>query len=176
MVENEGIPVSDKWQQSSTYSLMRNWTEQLHQKYNLDLNQWDDLKGDAGFRRYARVGGLNSKIVSYSPSDTENLDDFLNIQRRLLLAGIHVPQIFEVNKDQGFVLQEDVGRQSLFDKVQSQQLTLYHQAVEQLVKMASLDSNLLSVYHAHMVFDELDLFREWLLHKTLSLALSRGEK
>jgi aminoglycoside/choline kinase family phosphotransferase len=71
---------------------------------------FEDIAGDASFRRYfrLRVDGL-SRVLMDSPPPGNNLKPFMDVARRLRNAGLHAPQIIRANAADGFLLLEDLG-------------------------------------------------------------------
>lgn len=83
-----------------------------------DSSALEPLPGDVSPRRYARVpdGHGGSAIVAAYPSDIlPVLDRFVATTTLLAGAGVRVPRILAVEAARGWVLQEDLGRQTLYD-------------------------------------------------------------
>lgn len=78
----------------------------------------DPLPGDVSPRRYARLadGRGGSAIVAAYPADIlPVLERFVASTTLLAGAGVRVPRILAVESQRGWVLQEDLGRETLYD-------------------------------------------------------------
>ncbi len=70
----------------------------------------EPASADASFRSYWRVAAAErSYIVMDAPPDKENVEPWLDIGARLRRAGLHAPEVLAVDREQGFVLMEDLG-------------------------------------------------------------------
>ena len=85
----------------------RIWLVNQYSDVGLD---WLPVTGDASFRRYFRgqVDG-NSRILMDAPPEKENSAQFVDICGRLRSAGLHAPEIFSYDLEQGYMLLEDLG-------------------------------------------------------------------
>ena len=94
--------------------LLDSWLSSLNSsKYKIEV-----ASSDASFRSYYRIYSDNkSKIIMDAPPKKEPLDSFLDITKRLKDADVNVPEIFEVNEDQGFILMTDFGTDQYLDKL-----------------------------------------------------------
>ena len=78
-------------------------------------NGWGDaartpLTGDASFRRYERLalGGRQAMLMD-APPPQENVDAFVAIARHLKSLSFSAPDIFAKDRDNGFLIIEDLG-------------------------------------------------------------------
>jgi aminoglycoside/choline kinase family phosphotransferase len=70
----------------------------------------EPASADASFRSYWRVvSPSGSFVVMDAPPGKENLAPWLDIGARLHRAGLHTPEVHAVDREQGFVLMEDLG-------------------------------------------------------------------
>jgi aminoglycoside/choline kinase family phosphotransferase len=69
-----------------------------------------DVAGDASFRRYFRVqvDGV-SRVLMDAPPPGENVDPFIDVAKRLRTAGLHAPEIIHADRQNGYLLLEDLG-------------------------------------------------------------------
>ena len=85
----------------------RSWLRQLG--VNLD-SRFQDIAGDASFRRYFRLqADGESRILMDSPPPADDIEPFIEIDRRLREAGLHAPEIIYADGQSGFLLLEDLG-------------------------------------------------------------------
>lgn len=129
---------------------------------------------DAGFRSYWRTFNESpQRIVMDSPPDKEDVRPWLAMRDVLEAGGVRVPRVLARDVDNGFLLLEDLGAQTLlhvvtdtnadehFDAAVAQLLTL--QAIAPPPGLAAYDEALLA--------RELRLFDEWFLGRHLGVAL-----
>ncbi|MDX1669042.1 MAG: phosphotransferase, partial [Limnobacter sp.] len=67
---------------------------------------------DASFRRYFRVDqadGSGSLVVMDAPPPQEDVKPFIAVTQKLIEAGVHAPQIYAQDEQEGFLLLEDLG-------------------------------------------------------------------
>ncbi len=130
---------------------------------------------DASFRRYYRIhaGDGQPRIVMDAPPDREDCRPFVDVERRLARAGVHVPEIFAHDFDQGFMLLEDLGDRLYLPHLTADTVAgLYGDAMDALLEMQARGrSDGLPVYDADFLRNEMSLFPEWLLGRHLGLAL-----
>jgi len=104
----------------------------------------DPLAGDASDRRFFRVrraDGVTLIVMQLAadepaPADPDRLP-YLNVRTHLALCGVAVPALYGYDPDQGLVILEDLGEQTLQDHVVrvgiEASLPLYREALRQLV-------------------------------------------
>ncbi len=122
---------------------------------------------DASNRRYWRAvsaeGG--SRIVMDSPPEREPLDTFLNVHRRLEVADLPVPRIHARDLDQGFLLLDDLGTDTLFSwqahADQAERTAALAACRAQLVPLAQVDTRGLPGFDAQRLTTEMQLFDDW---------------
>ncbi|MDF0533255.1 phosphotransferase [Shewanella sp. A32] len=138
------------------------------------------ISGDASFRRYFRVTTADkSYIVADSPPEKVDNRPFLALADAYHRQGIPVPAIISVDATQGFILQQDLGDQSLLSLLTSDNVKRwYQQALALLPQIAAVkasSSGPLPQYDAAFVQRELEIFPEWLLAKHWHLTLRDAE-
>ncbi len=134
---------------------------------------------DAGFRSYWRaVGAEGSRIVMDSPPDLEDARPWLRIRQLLLDAGVRVPQVLAQDLDAGFLLLEDLGRDTCLQIIDGANADiLFEAAFEQLLKLQAIACPPdLPRYDRAMLQFELDLLEPWLLVRHLGVALDDGDR
>ena len=137
---------------------------------------------DASFRRYFRVhrdGG--TQIAMDAPPEREGLDSYLRIASLLAAAGLHVPQVLEVNTAQGFVLISDLGNLQYLEALNrgADPGPLYADAIDALLRLQSQGTRAagdLPPYDRELLLRELELFPEWFIGRHLGLETSADDK
>lgn len=125
---------------------------------------------DASFRRYFRwQAGERSLILMDAPPPQENCEPFVRIAALLASAGVHVPQVLAADLAQGFLILDDLGRQTYLDVIDEHNADkLFDDAIEALLKQQRLplDGNL-PHYDDALLRRELQLFPEWYVQRHL---------
>ncbi len=137
------------------------------------------LAGDASFRRYFRIkyNGLN-RIVMDAPPGKEDLEPFIHVAQVLSQAQIIAPEIFAIDKTQGFLLLSDFGDQLLLNHLNKETASHYYQlAMDTLLQIQNcpIDSNLPSFDKTHML-KEMNLCSEWFFSAYLKITLNNNEQ
>ncbi|MCO5054704.1 phosphotransferase [Thermomonas sp.] len=134
---------------------------------------------DAGFRSYWRtIGPGPSRIVMDSPPDKEDVRPWLRLRDLLEGGGVRVPQVLASDVEAGFLLLEDLGRDTYLQVIDADNAdALFDAALEQLLKIQHIATPAeLPAYDAPMLMRELRLFDEWFCERHLGLALSDAER
>ena len=151
------------------------------------LQQWlaDDLglsgfdiepaSADASFRRYFRIRfDSESRIVMDAPPDKEDIHPFVRIGKQLHSIGLNVPEILAENFSQGFLLLGDLGSRQYLDALNAGNVDqLYGDAMAALATLQAHGpgADALPPYDRELLWREMELFRDWLLHKHLAIDL-----
>jgi aminoglycoside/choline kinase family phosphotransferase len=132
---------------------------------------------DASFRSYWRVlargdatsNAATTYIVMDAPPDKETLEPWLDIGARLRAAGLHAPEVFAVDRKQGFVLMEDLGARMYLAELNNTSVdTLYADALDALLRMQTgIDPAGLPAFDEAFLTIELELMPEWFLRRHL---------
>ncbi len=100
------------------------------------------LTGDASSRRYYRVDCEKKQFVVclQQPLEGGGRDNFVDMQRILSSENIRVPHIYDVDLERGYLLEEDLGDQTLLNflsKLRSprEELEAYEKALQELIKI-----------------------------------------
>ncbi|WP_447553768.1 aminoglycoside phosphotransferase family protein [Vreelandella sp. EE22] len=135
--------------------------------------------GDASFRRYFRLTlpSNETQIVMDAPPEQENSAPFVAIGRRLHVAGLPVPAIYQSDLEAGFLLLEDLGDTPLqadfTDASRTKARTL--EALELIARLQNTtDPGALDPYDAALLRRELDLFPEWCLEQWLDIEVPKN--
>ena len=130
------------------------------------------LTGDASSRRYFRIEGESEEqdyVVCLDQSSVDkNLKDipFTTTQKVLDGEGVRVPLIYDKQLNKGYILEEDLGDQTLLKKLstlnsQKEEFHFYESTIAELIKIHSID---IKKYPEHdfsqLSFDEEKLFSE----------------
>lgn len=141
---------------------------------------------DAGFRSYWRgrvhAGARLAEgdaIVMDSPPELEDPRPWLRLREVLEAGGVRVPRVFHADPEQGFLLLEDLGRETFLQAVEAGHAdadALFDAAFDQLLKIQALPCpDDLQPYDEAFLSRELRLFDEWFLGRHLGLTLDCGD-
>ena len=133
----------------------------------------DVASADASFRSYWRVDdGAASWIVMDAPPAQEDVRPWLDIGARLHGAGLHAPEIFAADLEQGFVLMEDLGIRTYLPELNENSVdALYSDALDALLRMQrEVSADQLPVFDATRTIPEMELLPEWFLQRHLGCA------
>ena len=135
------------------------------------------IKNDASFRKYFRVD--KKILMDADPNLGEDVGSFININHVLREFKLNVPEIFTIDKENGFLLLEDLG-ENIFSQIlnSENEEQLYKQAIEVLVEIYKKNLNkfsnfnFLEKYSVEILQDESQLFIEWYLKKYLKINIT----
>ncbi|MFA0996671.1 MULTISPECIES: aminoglycoside phosphotransferase family protein [Pseudomonas syringae group] len=133
---------------------------------------------DASFRRYFRwEGGARTFIVMDAPPPQENCKPFVDIAHLLEKSGINVPKIYAEDLTQGFLLLNDLGRQTYLDVIDADNADgLFAEAIEALLAFQQLPMGaLLPSYNEALLRRELELFPEWYVKRHLGVEMDEAQ-
>ncbi|MEO6689136.1 MAG: phosphotransferase [Dokdonella sp.] len=134
---------------------------------------------DASFRSYWRVSGAHgTRIVMDAPPGMEDIEPWLDIGKRLRAADLHTPQVFAVDRAQGFVLMEDLGVRIYLPELNTVSVdALYADALVALVRMQTrVDTTGLAPFDRAFLLMEMELLPEWLLDRHLAFAATDADR
>lgn len=144
--------------------LLRAWLAAAAPRYGFELEAMAPASADASFRRYFRVpGAARSYIVMDAPPEHENAEAFVRVDRLMAEAGLHVPEIYEEDLFNGFLLISDLGRETYLDALTEENAPeLFDAATTALVKwQAASKPGVLPEYSRAVLLREIELFPEW---------------
>jgi aminoglycoside/choline kinase family phosphotransferase len=133
---------------------------------------------DASFRRYFRwEGGGRTFIVMDAPPPQENCKPFVDIAHLLSRSGANVPRIHAQDLEQGFLLLNDLGRQTYLDVIDADNADeLFTDAIDTLLAFQQLPMDApLPSYDVALLRRELELFPEWYVKRHLGVELSAAQ-
>ena len=133
---------------------------------------------DASFRRYFRWEGAGrSLIVMDAPPPQEDCRPFVKVAGLLAAAGVHVPRILAADLPRGFLLLDDLGRQTYLDVIDADNADrLFAAAIEALLAFQQLPQDAgLPSYDDALLRRELQLFPDWYLQRHLGIELQGAE-
>lgn len=119
-----------------------------------------------------------------APPATEKNEAFCHVARLFRQYGIHAPQVFAVDKENGFMLVEDLGSVMYWPLLQQSQQrqakdheTLYRDATRCLISMAAIPVQEagLPTYDREKLQQEMDLFPRWFVNDLLQIKLTDRE-
>jgi len=135
----------------------------------------EPASADASFRRYFRItlpdGG--TRIVMDAPPELEDCRPFLKVAGLFRAAGVHVPEVYAEDLDNGYLLLSDLGHTTYLDVLAAASAPLlYHQANQALVAIQSASApGVLPDYDGALLARELALFPDWYIARHLGIAL-----
>lgn len=154
----------------------RDWARAAAGAPALDLER---ASMDAGFRSYWRgiadpgTASERSLIVMDSPPDKEDVRPWLRIRALLASGGVRVPGVLAEDADRGFLLLEDLGRETYLHAIGADNAdALFEDALEQLLRLQAITPPAdLPAYDEALLTRELRLFDEWFLGRHLGVNL-----
>ena len=146
---------------------------------NLEENiDYELASSDASFRRYFRLHYNNrSYIVMDAPPDKEPLTSYIDITGILLENNLRAPQIYKIDKKNGFLLLEDFGKKPLLTVLKgSNYHEYYNAAIKIVIELQKINkNNNLQEYSKKILKHEMALFNEWYLLKNKEILLSEED-
>ena len=146
----------------------------------IEIKNLIPIKNDASFRKYFRID--KKILMDADPTLGEDVSSFININNLLNEFQLNVPEIYSIDKENGFLLLEDLG-EDIFSKIldNKNEEKLYKQAIEILAEIHKKDLNefnysiLPKKYSIKKLLQESQLFIDWYLKKFLKLDISKTE-
>ena len=153
---------------------VRAWLAGLPPALGLQLAGLHVAASDASPRRYWRLPlaeGGNAIVMDAPPSDND-LRPFLDVQRRLLDAGLAAPRSLAADEAQGLLLLDDLGSSTYLPALQRAQAgegdaePLMRAAIASLVRLQQAgDAAGLPPYDEALIRRELQLFPDWCVQR-----------
>ncbi|MFZ2202344.1 MAG: phosphotransferase, partial [Microgenomates group bacterium] len=134
------------------------------------------IAGDASHRRFFRVGiDSGSYILMDAPPEINENEAFVRINQ--LFKKIRTPEIFAVNQQDGFFLEEDFGDETFYLRMKmGVDLGFYHKAIDSLLKLQEMSQpGILPEYSRETLESEMNRFKEWYRGKYLQKSFSDKE-
>jgi aminoglycoside/choline kinase family phosphotransferase len=165
------------WSDPERERAFHQWLHAVAGPHGLDPSSLRPASADASFRRYLRVDGTQgSRIVMDAPPDKEDCRPFVKVAALMADAGLHVPRVLAWDEPQGFMLLDDLGRQTMIEVVDPARpdanRPLYERAIDALVawQLASRPG-VLPPYDEAVLQRELALFPDWYLARHRGVAV-----
>lgn len=133
----------------------------------------EPLSGDAGFRCYYRVKGVEPPLLAvHAPTDTENTPLFIELAEALHQGAVSTPSILSKDEQSGFLLIEDFGDQLLWQSLQQEADMAdshYGQAIITLLALQQLHPYQIELpsYSPSFLMTEMNLFKYWFVEALL---------
>jgi hypothetical protein len=130
---------------------------------------------DASFRRYFRWQAEGrSLILMDAPPPQEDCRPFVRIAALLADSGVHVPRILAQDLERGFLVLDDLGRQTWLEVLNADNAdALFEQALQALLRFQRMPgADALPPYDDALLRRELQLFPDWYLQRHLGVELS----
>jgi aminoglycoside/choline kinase family phosphotransferase len=165
------------WADPARGAAFQRWLAGLADAHRLDIASVRPASADASFRRYLRVDAADgSRIVMDAPPDKEDSRPFVRVAQLMREAGLHVPRVLAWDEAQGFMLLDDLGRQTMMDVLDAADpqaaQPLYLRAIDALIawQLASRPG-VLPAYDEALLRRELSLFPDWYLARHRGVAV-----
>ncbi|MBB1604203.1 aminoglycoside phosphotransferase family protein [Variovorax sp. UMC13] len=149
------------------------WLARIAPAHGLKPDTVRLASADASFRRYFRIDRLDaapSRIVMDAPPAKEDSAPFVHVAGLLHAAGVKAPEVLDWDPATGFMLLDDLGRQTMLDVLDPAKpdasRPLYAQAIDALIawQLAS-KPGVLPPYDRALLERELALFPEWYVRR-----------
>ena len=146
--------------------------EKFLKSNQMEVKNLISIKNDASFRQYFRID--NKILMDADPDLGEDVNAFININNLLQDFQLNVPKIYSKDKENGFLLIEDLG-ENIFSRIldNKNEEELYKKAIEVLAEVYKKNLNefsqtsLLENYSIEKLLEESQLFIEWYLKKLI---------
>lgn len=149
----------------------------------LDVDEYElkPASADASFRRYFRLFlGSQTMIVMDAPPDREPLTTFTSVAEKFFDLGLNVPEIIDLNHEQGFMLLSDLGSDLYLDMLNNKSVErLYGDAMGALIVLQTgtqSEPGFLPAYDKKLLSQEMSLFTDWYLSRELGKKISANQQ
>jgi aminoglycoside/choline kinase family phosphotransferase len=167
------------WADPQRAAAFQNWLAGIGAAHGLLPETVRLASADASFRRYFRIdatGNAASRIVMDAPPDKENSEPFVQVARLMAEAGVTAPQVLEWDRTHGFLLLDDLGRETMLDVIDPARpdasRPLYDQAIDALIRwQLASRPGVLPPYDRALLERELALFPEWYIGRHRGVAV-----
>ncbi|MEY4712185.1 MAG: hypothetical protein RIS88_1635 [Pseudomonadota bacterium] len=166
------------WADPSRQAAFERWLGPVARQHGLAPHTLRPASADASFRRYLRIDGAGggSRIIMDAPPDKEDCRPFVKVAGLMAEASLHVPAILAWDEPLGFMLLDDVGRQTVMDVIDRENAganqALYLRAVDALVAWQRASRpGVLPAYDQALLARELQLFPDWYLARHRGVAV-----
>ena len=169
------------WADAPRQAAFERWIAAVAPRHGLDIATLTPASADASFRRYLRAQGRQgSLIVMDAPPPLEDVRPFVHVARLIGAAGLHAPQVLEVDEALGFVLLEDLGDRLYLEAFGQQPPDevegLMRDALSALVRFQQgVPASALPPYTESQIASELALFPEWCVQREFGINWTTAE-
>ena len=159
--------------------LLQNW---LARHFSLSPEQISltPASADASFRRYFRLwlADGSTRIVMDAPPEHEDCRPFLHVAALFGNAGVHVPEVYAENLEQGFLLLSDLGNTTYLQVLDADSAPrLYRDANQALINIQLASRpGILPDYDRALLERELNLFPDWYIARHLGVTLDAQQE
>jgi len=138
----------------------------------------EPASSDASFRRYYRLNdGIQSSIIMDASLQKESVEPFVDIAFRLRDVKVKIPKILVQNREEGFLMLEDMGSRHLLETIdESNFVYFYDKAIDTIIRMQGAQTEGLPEYDAAFLRAEMELMQEWYLERYLGKTLNEKEQ
>lgn len=158
------------WSDAERQTHFETWLGAQRQAHRLVPQSIRLASADASFRRYLRIDDETgaSLIIMDAPPDKEDCRPFVRVAGLMQTAGLLVPRVLAWDEPRGFMLLDDLGRQTMMEVIDPTRPEanqgLYLRAVDALVAWQQASRpGVLPAYDEALLLRELQLFPDWYL-------------
>lgn len=169
------------WSDPARQAAFEQWLKSVSGPHRLLPQTVRLASADASFRRYFRIdceagAGAATRIVMDAPPAQENSAPFVKIAQLMAAAGVYAPQVLEWDQAGGFLLLDDLGRQTMLELIDPLRpeaaRPFYEQAIDALIRwQLSSRPGVLPPYDQALLERELALFPDWYIARHRGIAV-----
>ena len=137
------------------------------------------IAGDASPRKYYRVrvdgAQTSNTVIAVESPPTEKNEEFLRIRELLAAGGVRVPALIAADIEQGYLLLEDLGDETLLPHLSDANVSeWYTRGLASLADLVRIDPApaSLEAYGAPKLMQEMRLFTDWFVPRLLKLPMN----
>ncbi|VTU34554.1 putative phosphotransferase related to Ser/Thr protein kinases [Variovorax sp. SRS16] len=156
------------WSDPAREQAFAHWIEGLAAPHRVLPGTVRLASADASFRRYFRIdtSDAGTRIVMDAPPAQENSAPFVQVAQLMAQAGVTAPQVLAWDSAHGFLLLDDLGRETMLDVIDPQApgaaRPLYAEAIDALIRwQLASKPDVLPPYDRALLERELALFPQW---------------
>ncbi|WP_428510730.1 aminoglycoside phosphotransferase family protein [Roseateles sp.] len=163
------------WPNPQRQHAFQTWLHSLQPSFGLLAETLREANADASSRRYLRVADSSGRsyIVMDAPPESNDVRPFLKVGALMAGCGLHVPQVFAADAEQGFLLLADLGNEPYLQALLTAQQNdpkkaepLMRAALQALLQWQSqIDASQLPSYDEAFVRRELQIFVDWCVQR-----------
>lgn len=172
-------PEAPAWGDPARATSFQHWMARVSERHHLRPESVRMASADASFRRYFRVDaerGAPTRIIMDAPPAQENSAPFVQVAKLMSEAGVSAPQVLDWEPAEGFLLLDDLGRQTMLDVIDPANpqaaRPLYDHAVDALIRwQLASRPGVLPPYDRALLERELALFPDWYIARHRGVAI-----